>query len=72
MAADLVNDPDLPSDVGTLAEQYGWPVRRMNPAIAYLMDRDAVSTQSYLDGTRFVASRIYSSGKTRRFVKGQS
>ena len=39
LAADILNNPDFPSTCSEIAELYGWPPRRLNPAITYLLDR---------------------------------
>jgi hypothetical protein len=72
LAADLVNDPTLPSEVAILAERYGWPARRMNPAISFLDERDALSIETSMGCAPFVVSRIKATQKTRRFVRSRS
>lgn len=72
LAADLINEPTLPSDVEKLAEHYGWPARRINPAISFLEERGALSLQRSLSCAPFVASLIKATPQTRRFVKGRS
>lgn len=72
LAADLVNDPALPSDVGKLAEHYEWPARRINAAISFLEERGALNIQTFLGSAPFVASRVKATPQTRRFVRGRS
>jgi TIR domain len=36
LAQDLLNDETFPQAASEIAERYGWPARRLNPALAYL------------------------------------
>ena len=72
LAADLLNDPSMPSDVVEVAQHYDWPPRRLNPAISFLEERGALSIQTYLGCAPFVTSRIKATSQTRRFVKSRS
>ena len=42
LAADLVNDASFPGTTKDIADQYGWLPRRLNPAIAYLINRELI------------------------------
>lgn len=53
-----------------VAETLGWPPRRVNPALTYLMDRELVQVSREIS-SQFVASSMRSSDETRRFLKGQ-
>jgi hypothetical protein len=39
LAADLVNDKAFPRILSEISERYGWEARRLNPAVAYLINR---------------------------------
>jgi hypothetical protein len=53
------------------AQKLGWSPRRINPALAYLIDRELVmSSQS--SSHPFVSYWVRSTDETRRFLKGQS
>jgi hypothetical protein len=42
LAADLVNDKEFPAILSQIGERYGWDARRLNPAAAYLINREIV------------------------------
>ena len=42
VAADFVNDPSFPGEPDQIAERYGWEPRRLNPALAYLINRKLI------------------------------
>lgn len=54
-----------------LMKKLGWEVRRMNPALAYLIDRDLV-TYSESISHPLATHWIQANDETRRFLKGQS
>jgi hypothetical protein len=72
IAADMVNAGEEGGSVPDLAQRYGWPPRRMNPAIAYLLNRQLV------DGARAIGTHpwehlsIRKTAATRRFVRDRS
>jgi hypothetical protein len=72
LAADLVNDSNFPGDPKVIAERYGWVPRRLNPAVAYLMQRDAIRGREGLSTAPFGVGGIMSTDATRRFVKSRS
>jgi hypothetical protein len=71
LAADLYNDQTFPHQPDQIAERYGWQPRRMNPAITFLVQRDAVRALEGA-GSRYVAFRITPTDSTRRFVRSRS
>lgn len=72
VAAALQNDPNFPSDAAEISARLGWPARRLNPALAYLVERKLVQDFNFIGGGHFVASRIARTDATRRFVKSRS
>lgn len=70
IAADLVNDPTMPHDTGEVAKRYGWPPRRINPALAYLAARRLIADYKVL-ASEYVAIRVVKTDQTRRFVKSR-
>ena len=71
LAADLVNDPELPSAPKEIAERYGWKPRRLNPAISYLLERELIHVR--VMGTHpYAVAEIVRNDKTRRFVKSRT
>lgn len=72
LAADMVNDPEFPADPAIVATQYGWPPRRLNPAIAYLESRKLIDCRHTIGPAPFTAHRIGWNQATRRFVKGRA
>ncbi len=72
LAADIMNDPELPADSKAIAERYGWEPRRLNPAANYLFERGLLQDYKVLGNPEFELHRIV--GKTdelRRFLKGR-
>lgn len=72
IAADMMNTPDFPEKLSEIAERYEWSPRRINPAVAYLVDRKLVRDVHYLGDGRWVTSEIERTDATRRFVKSRS
>ncbi|TGQ13582.1 toll/interleukin-1 receptor domain-containing protein [Mesorhizobium sp. M00.F.Ca.ET.217.01.1.1] len=71
IAADLINDPTMPTDTAQVATRYGWEPRRMNPALAYLLARNLIVDYRVLSHD-FISSRVAKTDDTRRFVKSRS
>lgn len=72
LAADIMNDPELPDASQAIAERYGWEPRRLNPAANYLFERGLVTGYKLLDDCEFELHKI--DGKAdelRRFLKGR-
>lgn len=72
VAADLVNDSQMPTSPLEIAQRYGWSARRLNPAIAYLQERDAIRVFQALASGPFIAFQISKTEATRRFVKSRN
>lgn len=54
-----------------MAEELGWPTRRINPALYYLIDRELVRS-SESSSHPYVTHWIQKTDETRRFLKGLS
>ncbi|MGX9720237.1 toll/interleukin-1 receptor domain-containing protein [Stenotrophomonas acidaminiphila] len=72
LAADLVNDTNFPSAPEQIAQRYGWEPRRLNPAMAYLEERDAVQLSRALATTPYIGFKIRRTDATRRFVRSRA
>lgn len=72
IATDLLNDPEFPSSLPQIAEKFGWTERRLNPAVAYLLERKLVDDSHYMGTGDWVTSQIRKSDSTRRFVKSRN
>ena len=72
IAAHLLNDPGFPNRPAPIAAQLDWQPRRLNPALAYLMDREIVRHVSFLGMKRWIVGVIERTDATRRFVKSQT
>ena len=73
IAADLVNNEDFPRSPKEIAERYEWDPRRINPAAAYLINRDVVIGSKAIGTAPWLVVRIEpKDGATRRFVRSQS
>jgi len=73
LAADLVNDEKFPGAAVEIAQRYGWAPRRLNPAIAFLINRDLVMDSKSLGTQPWLTAWIQKKGDAlRRFVKSRS
>jgi TIR domain len=72
VAADLVNNGKDGEGVAELAGKLGWPPRRMNPAVAYLVNRQIVKAPSALGTSPWTYLAIMRTPATRRFVRDRS
>ena len=72
LAAGLVNDPEHPDKCSEIATRYDWPARRLNPAISYLAERNAIQLIRTLGCRPFVGAFVKKTDATRRFVKSRS
>ena len=72
LAADLVNDKEFPRILPQIADRYSWEARRLNPAVAYLINRDIVSTSQVMGTQPWLTHWIEDTADTRRFVRNRS
>ncbi len=73
IAADMVNDENFRESVRKIADRYGWTPRRINPAVAYLVNRDIVIGSKVLGSAPWVEKWISPrGGATHRFVRSRS
>lgn len=72
IATDMLNDSDFPSNPENIAERYQWTPRRLNPAIAYLVERDLIRSLEYHSQGSWASAHISKTDDTRRFVKSRS
>lgn len=71
LAADMVNDSEFPISPENIAERYDWDARRLNPAMAYLVNRKLVRDNTCLGTGDWLVTRIMRTDETRRFVKSR-
>lgn len=72
IAARMLNDPKFPKRLASIAAHLDWQPRRLNPAVAYLMDREVVRHLSFFGMGQWVTGVIERTDATRRFVKSQT
>lgn len=72
LAADLVNDDGFPGSTPKIAERYGWPPRRINPAIAYLVNRAVIMNSKALGTQPWITAWVQKTDATRRFVRSRA
>ena len=73
LAADLVNDDTFPRGTAEVAARYGWPARRLNPAIAFLINRGLVLNSKTLGTQPWITAWVQPKPDvTRRFVKSRT
>jgi len=71
-AADMVNDDAFPTGLPDIAARYGWPARRINAAVAYLINRHLVRGLKMIGAQPWIAPSIVKTDATRRFVRSSS
>ena len=69
MATDMVNDSEFPGSPEDIATRYGWDARRLNPAMAYLVNRKIARGLMTLNSGDWLVANIVRTDETRRFVK---
>jgi hypothetical protein len=72
LAGDLVNDKTFPRVLSEIGERYSWDARRLNPAAAYLINRELVSTNRVMGAQPWLTLWIEDTAETRRFVRSRS
>jgi hypothetical protein len=72
LGADILNDPDFPSDCTQIADRYGWEPRRLNPVIYYMLERHLIVEYQALGTQPWAIVRIVGNDHLRRFVKSHS
>lgn len=72
LGADILNDPDFPSDCEQIAKCYGWEPRRLNSLIYYMLDRHLIVDYQTMGTRPWAIMRIVGKDHLRRFVKSRS
>lgn len=72
LAADMLNDDSFPNSPAEIGLRYGWDPRRLNPAMAYLINRHVVRGLKAMDGRDWLVALIQRTDATRRFVKSRA
>jgi hypothetical protein len=72
IGADILNNPEFPSDCKEIADLYGWEPRRLNPSISYLLERQLIIDYRVLGNHPWAALRIVGNDGLRRFVKSRA
>lgn len=72
LAADIMNDEDFPAESKTIAEEYEWQPRRLNPAANYLFERGMVINYKVFGNPEFELHRVVGKpDELRRFLKSR-
>ena len=71
LATRLVNDTAFPHHPEQQAKVLEWPARRLNPAIAYLANRDYIKAMRSSSGGPWAFAAMVNTDATRRFVKSR-
>ena len=71
LALDLVQDSSFPSQVAEIAKRYEWEARRLNPALAYLIDRNLISYSKAIGTMPWLTHWVQKTDETRRFVRSR-
>lgn len=71
--ANLLNNEDsFPTETKLIDSKILWGPRRLNSAISYLVDRNAISTDVYMGTAPYISYRCNATPETRRYIKSQS
>lgn len=72
LATDLVQDASFPSQSAEIAARYGWQPRRLNSALAYLINRKIVMDSKACGTMPWLAHWIGRTDETRRFARSRA
>lgn len=72
LATDLVQDASFPSQSAEIAARYGWQPRRLNPALAYLINRKIVMDSKAYGTMPWLTHWIGRTDETRRFARSRT
>ncbi|MBN9602071.1 MAG: toll/interleukin-1 receptor domain-containing protein [Afipia felis] len=73
LARDIVSDESFPGNTAEIGKRYDWPPRRLNPAVAYLINRNLVMDSKALGTHPWITAWVQKKvDATRRFVKSRS
>lgn len=74
VASDIYNNPNAETEAEVIANSYGWPVRRMNVATAYLFNRNIIRDSQYMGTGAWDQTEVVEAedGAIRRFVKSRT
>ncbi|MFO1263775.1 MAG: hypothetical protein U1E84_10635 [Rhodoferax sp.] len=72
LATDLVQDASFPSQAADIAARYGWQPRRLNPALAYLINRKIVMDSKAYGTMPWLTHWIGRTDETRRFARSRA
>lgn len=71
LALDLVQDTSFPSQSAEIAARYGWQPRRLNPALAYLINRKIILDSKALGTMPWLTHWVQKTDETRRFARSR-
>lgn len=71
IATDLMNDDTFPNDIEKIAQLYNWEPRRINPAVAFLVNRQLIRDLKTIGSAPWIMMHIEKTDATRRFVKSR-
>lgn len=71
IATDVMNEDTFPIEVEKIAQLYSWEPRRMNPAVAFLVNRKLIRDRKTFNTGPWLMCTIMKTDATRRFVKSR-
>lgn len=72
LALDLVQDASFPSQAADIAGRYGWQARRLNPALAYLINRKVILGSEEISTMPWISRWVRKTDETRRFARSRA
>ena len=71
LATELLNNDGFPKESREIGPRLGWQPRRLNPALAFLHNRNLVLGLKGMDGGPWLLMHVDKTDATRRFVKSR-
>ena len=72
LAIDLIQDATFPSQSAEIAARYGWQPRRLNPALAYLINRKIIVDFQAIGTVPWLTHWVQKTDETRRFASSRA
>ena len=72
LATDLIQDATFPSQSAEIAARYGWQPRRLNPALAYLINRKIIVDFQAIGTVPWLTHWVQKTDETRRFASSRA
>lgn len=72
LAADILADKEFPSWLRQISDRYGWPPRRLNPAVQYLVQRGCLHDSDEIGSHPYITHYFRETDTLRRYMRDQT